>query len=58
MKLVIGVTASLYKIKKLTEEIKILREQISKKNFIIRNWFSLKLSNCQEDNLPYIVKKY
>ena len=43
--------------KKMGEEIKFLREQINEKNFIIRSLFSLKLSNHEEDNLSYRVKR-
>ena len=43
--------------KKMAEEIKFLREQISEKKFIIRGLFSLKLSNREEDNLFPKVRK-
>ena len=43
--------------KKMAEEIKFLREQISEKNFIIRSLFLLKLSNREEDNLFHKVRK-
>ena len=43
--------------KKMAEEIRFLREQISEKNFIIRSLFSLKLSNREEDNLFHKVRK-
>ena len=57
LKLVIGVVVTLYKNKKMAEEIKFLREQINKKNFIIRSLLSLRLSNREEDNLSYRIKK-
>ena len=34
----------------MAEEIKFLREQMNKKNFIIRSLFTLKPSNREEDN--------
>ena len=43
--------------KKTAEEIKFLRQQINKKNFIIRSLLSLKLFNREEDNLSYRIKK-
>ena len=43
--------------KKIAEEIKFLREQISEKNLIIRSLFSLKLSNREEDNVFHKVRK-
>ena len=43
--------------KKMAEEIKFLRGQISKKDFIIRSLFSLKLPNREEDNLFHKVRK-
>ena len=43
--------------KKIVEEIKFLKEQISEKEFIIRELFSLKLSNRAEDNLFHKVRK-
>ena len=43
--------------KKIAEEIKFLREQISEKNFIIRSLFLLKLSNLEEDNSFHKVRK-
>ena len=43
MEIVIGVVARLYKIKKMAEEFKFLREQINEKKIIIRSLFSLKL---------------
>ena len=42
--------------KNIAEESKFLREQINKKNFIIRWLFSMKLSNGEEDNFPYKIK--
>ena len=43
--------------KKMAEEIKFLREQKNEKNSIIRILFSLKLSNLEEGNLSYRLKK-
>ena len=43
--------------KQMAEEIKFLREQKKEKNFIIRVLFLLKLSNLEEANLPYRLKK-
>ena len=43
--------------KKMAEEIKFLREQKNEKNFFIRILLSLKLSNLEEVNLPYRLKK-
>ena len=43
--------------KKIVEEIKFLKQQISEKEFIIRELFSLKLSNRAEDNLLHKVRK-
>ena len=43
--------------KKTAEEIKFLRQQINKKNFIIRSLLSLKLFNREEDNLSYRIKR-
>ena len=41
----------------MAEEIKFLREEISEKKFIIRNSFSLNLSNREEDNWFHKVRK-
>ena len=49
--------SKLYKITKIAEEIKFLREQINTTNSIIRSLLSLKLSKREEDNLSYRVKK-
>ena len=38
----------------MDSEIKLLREQINEKKFIIRSLFSLKLSKREEDNLPHM----
>ena len=43
--------------KKMAEEIKLLREEISKKMFIIKSLFSLKLSNHKENNWFHKVRK-
>ena len=43
--------------KKMAEEINFLREEIREKHFIIRSLFSLKLSNCEEDNLFHKIRK-
>ena len=43
--------------KKMAEEIKFLREQISEKNVIIRSLFLLKMSNREEDDLFHKVRK-